>query len=256
MKKLIFLLVSIFLSISIVWAHPLDISNTTLNISKNSVNVTTYFHSYEIEYLLHQNNIYFKSVPDYYQHKDIIIDYLKKNISLSTQNKSCKIGEVNIIEDDEYRVLSNGLEMNYRFECETIIQKLDVYVNFFTNFPLQTNQFLIYNLNDPTKNILVDSLVFTPTMKNFTFDLNQKEKKCEIDTDGDGLSDNQEARYKTQKNNIDSDGDFYTDYEEIYGSFSPLDKNYGPNQLPRYEIPQDIKEKIKNSIITSKDCKE
>ena len=58
-----------------------------------------------------------------------------------------------------------------------------------------------------------------------------------IDTDGDGLSDEDEKIYKTDPLSIDTDGDNYTDYEEIYGSWNPLDGEYGPGQSQRTEIP-------------------
>lgn len=48
-----------------------------------------------------------------------------------------------------------------------------------------------------------------------------------VDTDGDGLTDAEEALYKTDPNNPDSDGDGFSDGEEVKNGFSPL----GPGKL-------------------------
>jgi hypothetical protein len=60
MKKLFsFLLLAILFLINIPssLAHPLDISVSTATIKKNNIHFTTYFHSFEIEYLLRNHNI-------------------------------------------------------------------------------------------------------------------------------------------------------------------------------------------------------
>lgn len=43
-----------------------------------------------------------------------------------------------------------------------------------------------------------------------------------IDSDGDGLSDQDEAKYKTDPHNIDTDGDLVTDNAEIKACLDPL----------------------------------
>lgn len=43
-----------------------------------------------------------------------------------------------------------------------------------------------------------------------------------IDSDNDGLTDEQEAIYHTNPNDVDTDSDWYTDGEEIKNGFSPL----------------------------------
>jgi len=49
-----------------------------------------------------------------------------------------------------------------------------------------------------------------------------------VDTDGDGLTDTEEATLGTDPNDADSDGDSYTDGEEVDGGTSPLN----PYSLP------------------------
>jgi hypothetical protein len=72
MKKFLTTIFFFFISFQIIFAHPLDISSSFLSFNKNYLNITTFFHSYEIEYLLTKNNIKFKSVYEYYDYKDII----------------------------------------------------------------------------------------------------------------------------------------------------------------------------------------
>lgn len=57
-----------------------------------------------------------------------------------------------------------------------------------------------------------------------------------IDTDGDGLNDEDELRYKTDINNIDTDGDGLTDYAEIYVfNTNPLEKDTDGDSLNDYD---------------------
>jgi hypothetical protein len=43
-----------------------------------------------------------------------------------------------------------------------------------------------------------------------------------VDSDGDGLTDKQEALYGTNASNVDTDGDGYTDGQEVQGGYNPL----------------------------------
>jgi|GEM_PF-6541123 len=43
-----------------------------------------------------------------------------------------------------------------------------------------------------------------------------------VDSDGDGLSDADEIKYKTDPNNPDTDGDGYKDGEEVHNGYNPL----------------------------------
>ena len=255
MKKIIFVCLFLMFFISKTFAHPLDISSTTLSFSKNIVTATTYFHTYEIEYLLNKNNIYFKNVYDYYVHKDLITNYLSQNIKLNSQSWVCKIQNIELKEDEEYKVLTSWVEINYNFECKQNIDSWSVNITFFPNFPLQTNQLAIYNLNDKKNAFaLFDSIILNNELQTYNFNLAEVDAKCATDTDWDWLSDDLEKMYKTDPNKIDTDWDFYTDYEEINWSFSALDKNYWPKQESRYEIPKEVLDKINDTKKSKKDC--
>jgi hypothetical protein len=49
-----------------------------------------------------------------------------------------------------------------------------------------------------------------------------------IDTDGDGLYDEEEVTYGTDLKNPDTDGDFYTDTEEVNYGWDPKNKAISP----------------------------
>jgi hypothetical protein len=52
MKKFFLAIIFFFFIFGKIFAHPLDISNSVFNFKENKLEVTTYFHTYEIEYLL------------------------------------------------------------------------------------------------------------------------------------------------------------------------------------------------------------
>lgn len=56
---------------------------------------------------------------------------------------------------------------------------------------------------------------------------NEIEDTSAIDSDGDGLTDEEEAEYNTNPNAVDSDLDGYTDGEEVQNGYNPL----GPGKL-------------------------
>lgn len=255
MKKFIIFIFTFLFFIQIVFAHPLDISVSFFSFNKNYLNVTTYFHSYEIEYLLSKSGINTKSVYEYYDHEVEIKDYITKNIKLKSGNQYCKIEQIEMLQLEEYQILSKWFEINYHFKCDKDISNWQIEVYFFDNFPLQTNRISIYNLNDKTISTTpIFTSVLNSNVKIYSFDLSHNFKKCVVDTDWDWISDKEELVYKTDINNIDTDADNFTDYEEIFNSQLPLDKHMWVNQIARLEIPKHILDNIAKNKKTKEIC--
>jgi len=255
MKKLFFSIVIALFFTSIAIAHPLDISNSQMSIKWKYANFSTYFHSFEIEYLLKQEGIPVRDLSDYYNNSDIIEEYIKDHISLSSWNTKCDIKNIEILKSDTYKMLSEWLWVDYRFDCINNISDINLEIKYFLEFPLQTNNLTIYDLNNgiswlkPLISKTLTPKVFSIKINNIT-DFNSSKK---IDSDYDWLSDEEEDIYKTDKNNIDSDWDNYTDREEVSFWWDPLDNTMWPWQktkktITKIIIPEKKSEKIDDSV--------
>ncbi len=254
MKKILIFFFILFYTIS-SYAHPLDISSSFISFNKNYLNITTFFHPYEIDFLLNSKWIKTRSILDYYENENIIKKYIKENISLEVKNNLCKIENIEIVELEEYEILTSWLEINYNFVCEENIESWVLNVNFFDNFVLQTNQLTLYDLNDANKsNTPFQNIVLTSKITQYYFDLLNKNDICIIDTDWDWITDELELIYWTDPYNIDTDWNLYTDYEEIFNSWDPLDPNLWPEQEYRDEIPKDLLKQVAKNIKTKEDC--
>lgn len=217
------------------YAHPIDISNSTISLNKETINISTYFHSFEIDYLLKENWISIDSIEQYYENKKIIADYINKNINIFSNQKECKLKSVNINEDEIYDILTNWLKVEYSIKCSEKIKDLDLEINYFNNFPLQTNKISIYNLNK-SKDLLVYK-VLTPKINSIKIDdIDNYNEENKIDSDCDWISDEDEKIYNTDSNKIDTDNDNYTDWEEIKWWWNPTDTNLWPWQEYKNKI--------------------
>ena len=249
MKKILFIIIFIFF-IKISYAHPLDISSNFVSIKGNNADVTSYLHSFEIEYLLSKLWIVPKNIKIYYDNEDKITNYIKENTKFYNAWKICSISDIYLPKMEDYEVLSKWLQISYKFHCEDKIQSWNIELSLFTNFLLQANKLTIYDLNNGIENLSPQKYtVLTSKIDKTDFDLS-KESVSIKDSDWDGISDNDELIYKTDPSNIDTDWDNWTDYEEVTSSFDPINKNPGPWQWYRDKIPDDIKNQAE---ITKKD---
>ena len=230
MSKFFSLLFSIIIFFSWVInlsAHPLDISNTYLSISwVNKIDVTTYFHPYEISYLLKDNSVdNSEKVETYFENSDKIINYLEENISIKNNNSNCKLTDATeVLKDPTYEILANWLRVNYHFICPSEISKLSINIDFFTEFDLQTNKVTVSRMLDD-----LYFKVLTPRIKTLELDINNINYEIK-DSDDDWLSDEEELIYKTSPTDIDTDWDEFTDKEEIDNWRNPLNPDFSPWQ--------------------------
>ena len=236
MKKIILVFVIFFMSFKFAFAHPLDISVSTANIKWNNINITTYFHSFEIEYLLKKNNIIPDWVIDYFENENIIKDYIKQNLVFKNKSETCELWEIKIDRDEAYDILTKWLSANYSLKCNEKIDNFELYLNYFLEFKLQTNRITIYDLNNGIKDIKpIIYKVLTSKISSLNLDLNNL-NVVRVDSDGDWLSNEEEKVYLTDPNKIDSDDDFYTDKEEIDYWWNPLNHDLWPGQQYRDKL--------------------
>lgn len=230
MKKIIYgimlILMNIF-SIHSVWAHPLDISSTVITLSNHWISWMTYFHSYEAGILLSKKGYDVSEVSLYNNHKEDIIRYFLEKIEIRNNDTLCRIIDPTIWDQEGYEILSRGLVITYNGECWWNVEKLDVSLDFFTEFPLQTNRLTL--LDESGNEVFFK--VGTTEIKKLTY--TKGVPIIHTDTDHDWLSDEEEKIYKTDPNNNDSDHDYYLDGEEVNYWWNPINAWVGPGQAPR-----------------------
>lgn len=243
MKKLLSIIIFSIILFNNTYAHPLDISISTWDIKWNKFSITTYFHTFEIEYLLKNNWINPKWVNNYFENQNIIKNYISENILLKNNWKYCEIKDIELLEDDTYLIVSNWLWVSYRFECDDEIKTFNLINKSFIEFSLQTNRITLYDLNNWIKNLKpIYYKVLTSKINEFELDINNLSND-RIDSDNDWLSDEEEKIYYTDINNIDTDWDNYTDKEEIDYWWNPINPELWPWQKFREFLDIDLSNK-------------
>lgn len=222
-----------FIGIQSVFTHPLDISVSTLNIKKNTASINTYLHTYEVEYLLQKHGIVPDGVDDYYTYQNIILDYYKNKVIFENNSAICQLKNLELIRQEAYLILTDGLEISSDIICSEKIKNFELALNLFLEFPLQTNRVVVYDLQNQKKNITpILSKVLTVKIPNFQFTTGKTAEK-QIDSDNDGISDDEEAIYGTRTDLADTDGDFYSDKQEVEYGWDPLNPELWPGQTLR-----------------------
>lgn len=216
-----------------VFAHPLDVSATTMTVSDNGVSATTALHPSEVERILGMRGIPMRSVTygDYYSKKEYVFDYLKKTVSFSADGKPCEIGNFQTRDRTVDEIFAEGFPVSYSFSCSGPVGKADVEIRIFNELPLQTNRLTLLG----TDGSVLAYKVLTPVISNLSYDIASGPAVNGADADADGLSDEEENAYRTDAGNPDSDGDNYFDGEEVAWGWNPLSKDLSPGQKYREE---------------------
>lgn len=214
-------------------AHPLDVSATSMTAEGDSVVATTAVHPSEVERILGKRGVPMRSITfgDYYSKQDFVFDYLRETVKVSNNGKPCEIGGFSTREMAVDEIFSEGFPVSYSFSCGDGIKKLDVSVRIFDELPLQTNRLTLMGRDGST----LAYKVLTPVLPDFSYDLASGALAKGVDSDSDGLSDEEERAYRTDAKNPDTDGDFYTDGEEVMWGWNPLSKALSPGQKYREE---------------------
>lgn len=205
-----------------------------------TIQFTSYFHSYEISGLLKSHGIEnADELETYFSNKELIKDYVRNNIRVFNNQKKCSLQNIDIIEDEYYKILSDGLELNYSFICEENFWILDIEILYFIEYELQTNKLFI---SQGLENLYFK--VLTSKVPKLQIDLNNIDTQVR-DSDGDGISDEEEYVYQTDVHSIDTDWDEFSDKEEIDKWWNPLSKDVSPGQdLEAYREPGYLKKQF------------
>ena len=235
--KFVIILASICIPIgnfSLSYAHPLDVSNTTLTLYEDNIVGVTYIHPVELDRIL-VNSLWIEptkiTIESYYSLTGTLTKYLQETFLATNQGQLCTMWNFEFREGlmiDE--IYSWGFPISYTFSCNTKIDNPLIQITFLKEVPLQTNRLYIYRLinGEPVRS---DYKVLNAKKDSHTIDISLTTKTI-VDSDGDELSDDDEVLYGTNPNNRDTDGDWYSDYMEIQSSWNPVSKELSPWQKP------------------------
>ncbi len=216
-------------------AHPLDISSSTYTVYDTRIEAITYFHPSQVELILGKSGVNMRNLTyaDYYGYSSRLYDYLKQKISVNdTRWATCELQNFSTRELGVDEIFTKWFPVAYSIICQNDLNSFAYSIKIFIEQPLQTNRVLLYE--GTTWNTLAYK-VLTSKIPNarFASDIIQKP----IDTDGDWISDEEEALYQTDIQKVDTDADFYTDYEEVMLWWNPISKELSPGQTERSQYP-------------------
>jgi hypothetical protein len=166
---------------------------------------------------------------DYYTHLDILGAYLQERVALISQGTPCTLSDFQSQDLTVQDIFTKGFPVSYRVNCTGNIADFTYRVSIYRELPLQTNRVLFLDSQGYQKSykVLTSQIVeakYTPGVVQQI-----------IDTDTDGLPDEEEKIYRTDPLKKDTDEDFYTDYEEVTLGWNALSKDLSPGQSRRME---------------------
>lgn len=220
----------------IAYAHPLDISSSTFTIQGSRMEAITYFHPSQVEAIIGSHGINMRSLTyeGYYQHRNFLFDYLKaKVVVVDSENHGCKLQDFSTQELGIDEIFTKGFPVSYSIVCTSAVPKFSYQLNIFTELPLQTNRILWYDGKTGTP---LSYKVLTAKISKAVY--SSDAPKILLDTDRDGLPDEEETLYRTDPNKADTDSDFFTDNEEVLLGWNPLSSEISPGQTVRKTYPE------------------
>jgi len=231
--RFVLVLLLFFLSAFGASAHPLDITLTVLEFGGDAVKGTIYIHPYEFNLLAEEKGINLQQ-GGLKTAKQEMARYLRERFVVSTGKGIRRPEAVKAEESELYQVLSDGLYLNFRLDIEKNAYPVTFDVSLFTEyFSTQTNKLVLLN-NNGEMFPGGEEVFLTVRRQQWSFNLNDpdfsSEKDDLTDSDGDGLTDHQEAIYGFDPENPDTDGDGYSDFIEMSFGWDPLDPSPSPGQ--------------------------
>lgn len=220
-------------SIGMLYAHPLDVSNTTLTIYDTKIVGVTYIHPVELDRILVSKTWMAPTaitLESYYSLTGVLTKYLAETLQVINAENSCTMGSFEfqdwLMIDEVY---SAWFPISYTFSCSEKVVTPLIKITFLNEVPLQTNRLYIYQTLSGTLT-RTDYKVLNAKKDSHTLSLMVWEKVVIEDSDSDGLSNEDERLYGTDPKNRDTDSDGYSDLVEIQSSWNPLSKELSPWQ--------------------------
>jgi hypothetical protein len=170
----------------------------------------------------------------YVRHAGAIADYVRERVTVRASDRACALSSPTIPPQPMYEILSKGLEIDYSAKCELSPQDgLSFRIDLFPDLPLQTNRLAVYDARSGDPLLApVTSYVLTPRIPERPYRPGIPPEP-KLDSDGDGLPDDEERIYRTDIHDPDTDDDYYSDFEEATMGWNPINGELGPGQAER-----------------------
>jgi ABC-type nickel/cobalt efflux system permease component RcnA len=215
------------------FAHPLDISITTVQVTEKGLLATTYLHPYEVALLAQDNRIDPKRLT-FDQLKLILLPYFNEHFKVYGKTGHLDKSQIELQEAEIYQILSSGVYVNFFIkvskEAYPIVFNVDLFIEYFST---QTNKIVLLDENGNLyKN--ANEVLLTAKVREWRFDPEKPDfsayNEDQKDTDSDGLNDSFEELYGLNPLAPDTDFDGYSDSEEFNFGWDPFDPKPSPGQ--------------------------